>query len=93
MARAKVTLSRRGVNEALSQPAMRRELQGIVDRIASAAEATAPVQSGEYRDGIHAEVDDRWVRPRGKVYAEAEHSMAVEAKTGNLARALGSESR
>lgn len=87
----RVVIDRKGLNAALSQPAMRDELRRIVERIELAAKAGAPVDSGAYRDGIHSEIDDGWVRPRGRVYADAAHSLAVEARTGNLARALGSE--
>lgn len=92
MAGAKVNLSLRGINAALSQPGVKRELKRVSEQVADAARASAPVDSGEYVEGIHAEVDDNWVRPRGRVYADAPHSLAVEARTGNLSRALGSES-
>lgn len=91
MARVQVKIDRRGLNEALSQQGVRDELQRIVDEVANKARGKAPVVSGAYRDGIRSDVIDGWVRPRGKVYADAAHSTSVEAATGNLARALGSE--
>lgn len=86
---ARVKIDPKGLNKALSGPKMKRELQRVVDGIADDAKATAPRVTNEYAEGIHAEVVDGWVRPRGKVYADADHSMAVESRTGNLAKALG----
>ncbi|MCB2411793.1 hypothetical protein LGT39_02880 [Demequina sp. TTPB684] len=87
MARVKIDV--KGLNQALSQPGVIRELAAIVEPIAQDAKASGPFVTGAYHAGIHAEVVSGWVRPRGKVFADAPHSMSVEANTGNLARALG----
>ncbi len=69
---------------------------GVVDLVDRAAEAVerkaisrAPVgETGEYRDGIGVEDHDTEHRHVRRVVANAPHSMGVEARTGNLARAL-----
>ena len=87
----RIKINAAGLNEALSQQGVRDELRRIVDEVATKARGTAPVVSGAYRDGIHSDVVDGWVRPRGKVYADAAHSTSVEAATGNLARSLSGQ--
>lgn len=91
MARGKVTINPRGLNAALSTPAVERELQQIADSVAARARAGAPVESGSYRDSIRTEMDHGWVRPRARIIADVAHALAVESRTGNLARALRSE--
>lgn len=63
-------------------------VDSVTEAIAETARATAPVgETGEYRDGISTagKLQRRYV---GLVIASDEKSMLVEAKTGNLARAL-----
>lgn len=88
MARTRVTLNRGGVRALLNDPGVRAELARHADAVESRAEAGAPVQDGEYRASIHREsaTTDRAVE---RVVADAPHALAVEARTGNLARALG----
>jgi hypothetical protein len=72
----------------LSDRKMREETERRAERIAEAARASAPVDTGEYRDSIHVETaleDGRWV---SRVLADSGHSLVVEARTGNLNRAL-----
>lgn len=93
MARVRVKINVKGLNAALSQPGMERELKGIVGRIADRARTTAPVDSGAYKESIESSVDDGWVRPRGRVLADVPYAMNVEASTGNLMRAMNGERR
>lgn len=65
-------------------------VRGICDQIAGNARASAPVDTGEYRDSIHVEMEATPYRVIGKVVASSGHAMAVEARTGNLQRALRS---
>jgi hypothetical protein len=55
--------------------------------VLAAAQSTAPVRSGEYRGGLEIQqaTTDRAVV---RVTATAPYSLAVEAKTGILSRAL-----
>ena len=56
-------------------------------RSLEAARAAAPVASGAYRASLHLEQDttDRAVT---RVVSDVDYAMVVEARTGNLARAL-----
>ena len=72
-------------------PKVRAIVTGIADSIAGRAKADGPVDSGEYTDKIGVVVTESAHRVVATVVAEAEHSMIVEAKTGNLLRALNAE--
>ena len=64
------------------------------DRVAQTARSTAPVgETGDYKRGIvtRGKVDKK--RYVGLVVATDEKSLLIESKTGNLARALRSNSR
>lgn len=52
------------------------------------ARATAPVDTGAYRDGLSVEVVDHAHRRSFCVVGHDPKTMLVEMKTGNLARAL-----
>lgn len=84
----KVTLSSAGVRELLNDPGVRAAVAAAADQVAQRAITNAPVQTGAYRDSIHREsiTTDRAVE---RVVANAPHALLVEARTGNLARALG----
>ena len=92
MARARVVLDSRGVSALLSAPGVRAELERRAQAVAGTARATAPVQSGAYRDSITVEsgTSPHDGRARAIVKASAPHAHLVEARTGNLARALNS---
>lgn len=62
----------------------------VGERVAAAARASAPVDTGEYRDRITVTVARRARRNVVLVTAEDPKSMFVESDTGNLARALRS---
>lgn len=87
MAHAKVTLNHAGVRALLNDEGVRTELTRRAERVLAAAKASAPVESGEYRDNLHIEqaTTDRAVT---RVVGDTRHSLVVEAHTGNLARAL-----
>jgi hypothetical protein len=87
MARNRIKLNSGGMREILNGPAMERDMLRRARQAADAARDSAPVESGEYRDSIHAEVvhTDRAV---GRVYADAPHALVVEAKTSNLGRSI-----
>lgn len=87
MAKTRVKLDSRGVAALLQSPSVRADLRARGERVASAARASAPVQTGNYRDRIEVwEVTtDRAVV---RVGSRAPHGHLVEARTGNMARAL-----
>lgn len=85
-----IKINRRGAAELLKSPEVRALLKERADRVAARARSTAPVDTGDYRNSIAVEsaTTDRAVE---RVVARAPHALIVESKTGNLARALGSE--
>lgn len=89
MSRPRVVLNRGGMRELLNDPGVRAELARRMDAVAQAATASAPVESGVYRDSIRRQsvTTDRAVE---RVVADAPHALLVEARTGTLARALNS---
>ena len=70
------------------QPGVVALVQGVAEAAASRARGSAPVDTGDYRRGIRVERADTQHRVVYRVVATAEHSMGVEARTGNLARSL-----
>jgi hypothetical protein len=74
--------------QTLKSPQARSLATGAAQEIAGDARASAPVDSGEYRDLIDVEVSETENRVVATVIARARHSMIVEARTGNLARSL-----
>lgn len=83
----KIKLNSGGVREVLNSPQVRAALTSRASRALSAARASAPVDTGAYRAGLHLEqaTTDRAVV---RVVGGTDHDLIVEAKTGNLARAL-----
>lgn len=84
---ARVKLVSQGMRELLNAPGVTRDLERRGRSILAAATATAPVDTGAYRDGLTmwtAHTDRTVVR----IGSSARHSPLVEAMTGNLARAL-----
>ena len=89
MARAKVILNRSGMHELLTSPQVAAELEERAGRVLSAAQASAPVVSGAYRDSLRVEVVQHPSRVVARVVAGVGYGMAVEARHGVLVRALG----
>lgn len=77
----------RGYEEILKGAVVRAGLTRRAECVADAARASAPVESGGYRDSIRLQQDttDRAVV---RVVADISHGAAVESRTGNLSRAL-----
>lgn len=67
-------------------------VMAATEGVADEARATAPVDSGDYRDGIRT-AKKYQKRVVGLVQATDPKSMIIEAKTGNLARAVRSKGR
>ena len=84
---AKVKLDSAGVRALLNDAGVRAELARRADAVAAAARASAPVATGEYQASIGRQsvTTDRAVE---RVVADAPHALVVEARTGNLARAM-----
>lgn len=88
MARAKIRLDSRQMSALLKSQQMRPPLEQIAEKWAARARSTAPVDSGEYRDSITV-VEDTTDRAVARVVARSRKSSLVEARTGNLKRAMG----
>ena len=58
------------------------------EKVLAEAKATAPVDSGDYKEGLHLERDDSRYRAVFLVMGDDWKTLLVEAWTGNLARAL-----
>lgn len=72
----------------LKTPAVAAAVRRSAEKMAAAARASAPVETGAYRAGIEVVDEVHGDRAVSRVYANAPHSLVVEAKTGNLSRAL-----
>jgi hypothetical protein len=83
----RIVINHAGMSELLKSDGVRALLRDKAEAVASRARSSAPVASGEYRDSIDvvSATTDRAVE---RVVATAPHALIVEAKTGNLARAL-----
>ena len=82
-----------GYFEALLRSApVRAVVDEATERVAEKARSTAPEGGGDYKGKITTggKMQDRYV---GVVTANARHSLIVEARTGNLARAVRSSGR
>lgn len=66
---------------------VRAELTRRMQPVLAAAKASAPSVTGAHKASIHL-VQATTDRAVVRVVADSDHSLAVEAKTGNLARAL-----
>lgn len=87
MARVKVKLNSPGMKSLLNDAGVASELQRRGQAVLNTARATAPVDTGEYRNSlflIPATTDRAVVR----IGSRAPRGMIVEWRTGNLAKAL-----
>lgn len=58
------------------------------ERALAAAQASAPVDTGDYRNGLHIEEVKRAHRTTYMVVGSDAKTLLVESQTGNLAKAL-----
>lgn len=63
-------------------------VDGIANRALDIAQANAPVDTEEYRDGLHIEHHESRYRRTTRVVGSDEKTLLIESKTGTLARAL-----
>ena len=82
-----IKLDHGGMKALLNSSEVRADLTERAERVAAAARASAPVESGAYRDSITV-VQDSTDRAAVRVTSTAPHGFTVEAATGNLSRAL-----
>ncbi|MGW9345591.1 HK97 gp10 family phage protein [Streptomyces albidoflavus] len=72
----------------LRQPGVEQIVDAAGGRALAAAQASAPVDSGDYRDGLHIEHHESRYRRATRVVGSDPKTLLIEAKTGNLARAV-----
>lgn len=86
VARVKVNYGR-PFEELLKSSGVRALVNDRAERVLSAAQSGAPVETGTYRGSLHIEqvTTDRAV---ARVIASVDYAHVVEANTGNLARAI-----
>lgn len=63
-------------------------VDGVGNRTLDIAQATAPVDTEEYRDGLHIEHHESRYRRTTRVVGSDPKTLLIESKTGTLARAL-----
>jgi hypothetical protein len=85
--RNKVKLNSRGMKDLLTSRETRAMLTERAEQVLAEAVSSAPVVTGNYRDGLKI-VQDTTDRAIVRVVGTAPHSHLVEAESGNLARAL-----
>ena len=88
MAGTKFTLNHAGMAELLKSEGMRGVIAPYAERILAAAKSSAPVDEGEHRDSGHIEHVTHPTRVVEQVVFDSDHSLAVEADTGHIARSI-----
>lgn len=63
-------------------------ITNVANEVAAIARASAEVDTGDYRNSIHVETKEAEYRTVALVIAADDKSMIIEARTGNLARAI-----
>lgn len=75
-------------DEIMRTAGVERLTDAAAERALAIAKADAPVDSGEYRDGLHIEHRQSRYRRVTRVVGDDAKTLLIESKTGNLARAL-----
>lgn len=75
-------------DEILNSAGVRAMCRGAAERALGVAQANAPVDSGDYKNGLELREVRRAHRTTVMVVGTDAKTMLVESKTGNLARAL-----
>lgn len=87
-ARVEVTFNQRFFDEIMRSAGVQSLQKQVADRVLARAKATAPYNTGDYRDGLRIRKAERRYRTAYLVEGTDRKTLLVEAKTGNLARAL-----
>lgn len=87
MARTRVKLNSGGMKSLLNDAGVAADLQSRGQAVLNIARATAPVDTGEYRNSLFL-IPATTDRAVCRIGTSAPHGMIVEWRTGNLAKAL-----
>lgn len=77
-----------GYREFLHSEPLAADMKRRGEAVAAAAQASAVRESGDYADSVAVIVEDHPSRVVAHVSASVPYAAAIEARTGNLARAL-----
>lgn len=88
MARAYVTFNDSYFDEVLNSAGVQRLCRSKAEQALAIARASAPVDTGAYRGGLAVEAKRSAHRTVYRVVGHDRKTLLVEAKTGNLVRAL-----
>lgn len=88
MARAYVTFNDSYFDEVLNSAGVQRLCRSKAEQALAIARASAPVDTGAYRAGLAVEAKRPAHRTVYRVVGHDRKTLLVEAKTGNLVRAL-----
>lgn len=86
---AKARINHAEIGAWLKSPEMAGVLLAEAEPVLARAQAGAPVATGEYQASLRAWTEVHASRVVAHVGSDSDHALAVEAATGNLARALG----
>ena len=89
----RIKLNPRGIEAVLTSDGVAADVRRRAESVLAKAQTDAPYDTGEYRDSLKVETDTTpgtraAKRARARVIASARHSWIVEARTGNLRKAL-----
>lgn len=87
MGNVDIKLDHGGMAALLKSDGVRSELTKRAGSVLAAAQASAPTETGSYRESLHI-IQDTTDRAVVRIGSSAPHAFAVEAATGNLARAV-----
>lgn len=79
-----------GWRRVLKSPGAQAATNTEAEQVAARARASARVDTGAYRDGIHVEQDPTPNRARSVVLSSVNYDAYVEARDNTLGKALGS---
>lgn len=88
MAKTYVTFNDSYFDEVLNSAGVQRLCRSKAEQALAIARASAPVDTGAYRDALAVEVKRSAHRTVYRVVGHDRKTLLVEAKTGNLVRAL-----
>lgn len=78
---------------AMRDPRVEALVDDVSDDALKTAQKNAPVDSGDYRDGLHIEHRESRFRRVSRVVGSDDKTLLIESKIGNLARALKAAKR
>ncbi|KDA05560.1 hypothetical protein DC31_13900 [Microbacterium sp. CH12i] len=83
-----VEFNERFFETVLRQSKVEALVDGIGNKALSNARASAPVDDGDYRDGLHLEHYESRYRRTTRIVGDDDKTLLLESKGGYLARAL-----